>query len=238
MLFYICKAIAYIPAVLFVYPLKVVGRKNVPKTGRVLFCANHQTLNDPIMVSLHFNRRFYHMAKAPLFKTKFSNWFLRKLGAYPVHHKQNDIEAVKTTLKHLKQDHAMCIFPEGARLNTEEAHDLKNGVVNFALKTNAPIVPAAFIKKTLAFRPNILIVEEPFNLSEMEQFKDRKIDKDLLNEASAYLKSRIHGIIKKYNDEQEAKRLSIVYKKKEKMIKHHQEIALKKLCINARKGSK
>lgn len=199
MLYRILIFLLYLPARLIVYPTKVIGRKNVPKKGRMMFCANHQTNNDPVMVAFLVHRRFYFMAKAPLFKYKFSNWFLRILGAYPVHHGQNDIEAVKTTLRHLKNEHALCIFPEGARLKTEEAHDLKNGVVNFALKTNSPIVPAAFIKKTMAFKFNTLIIDKPFNLSEMEQFKDRKIDKELLNEASAYLKERIHGIIREYH---------------------------------------
>lgn len=229
MLFYILKAIAYIPCALFVYPVKVIGQKNIPKKGRMMLCPNHQTLNDPIIIALKLRRRFYFMAKAPLFKKKFNNWFLRKVGAYPVHHKENDIEAVKTTLKHLKSDRAVCIFPEGARLVTEEAHDLKNGVVNFAFKTNSPIVPAAFVKNTLAFRRNVLLIGKPFNLCEMEQFKDRKINKDVLNEASAYLKDQIHGLINDYNTGIENKRKQKVFAKKEKIIEKHRVETLKKL---------
>ena len=229
MLYYLLKIIFYIPAKLFIFPMKVIGKKNVPKKGRMMFCANHQTNNDPILVALNINRRFYFMGKAPLFKNKFSNWFLRKCGAYPVHHKENDIEAVKTTLKHLKADHALCIFPEGARLNTAEAHDLKNGVVNFAFKTNSPIVPAAFVKKTLAFRRNVLIVGEPFTLTEMDEFKDRKVDKELLTEASAYLKKRIHSLIKNYNKQQQDKINAKLQKKKNKKIIKNCKIALKKL---------
>ncbi len=229
MLYYILKIIFYIPAKLFIFPMKVIGKKNVPKKGRMLFCANHQTANDPILVALNINRRFYFMGKAPLFKNKFNNWFLRKCGAYPVHHKENDIESVKTTLKHLKAEHALCIFPEGARLKTEEAHDLKNGVVNFAFKTNSPIVPAAFVKKTLAFKRNVLLVGEPFNLSEMEEFKGRKVDKELLTEASAYLKKRIHGLLREYNKKKQDKLKAKQEKIRNKKIIKNCKIALKKL---------
>ena len=233
MLFYILKAIAFIPLGLFIYPTRVIGRRNIPKKGRMIFCPNHQTLNDPIIVALRVHsRRFHFMAKAPLFKYKFSNWFLRKLGAFPVHHGQNDIEAVKTTLKYLKNDKAMCIFPEGARLRTEDANDLKNGVVNFALKTGSPIVPSVFVKKTNAFTFNTFIIGKPFNLSEMEEFKDRKIDKDLLNEASQYLKDQIHGLRNEYLAKKEAKRLKKVYARKAKLIERHRQYSLRKIKTN------
>lgn len=229
MLFYIFKAILYLPLSIFVYPTRIIGKKNIPNKGRLMLCPNHQTLNDPIIVALKLRRRFFFMAKAPLFKYKFSNWLLRTVGAYPVHHKENDIEAVKVTLKHLKSDHAVCIFPEGARLVTTEAHDLKNGVVNFAFKTNTPIVPAAFIKKTNAFTFNTFIIGKPFNICEMEQFKGRKVDKELLNEASMYLKEQIHGLINDYNTKKENKRLKKVYAKKEKVLDKHRVYTLKQI---------
>lgn len=229
MLYYIIKYLMYIPLRFFIIPTKVIGKRNVPKKGRLLLCANHQSNWDPIYIGIYIPRRFYFMGKAPLFKKKFNNWFLRKMGAYPVHHKENDIESVKTTLKHLKDEHALCIFPEGARLKTEEEHDLKNGVVNFALKTKSPIVPAAFMKKTKAFTSNILIVGEAFNLSEMEQFAGRKIDKEALNEASKILKIKIHGLIRKYNKEQKDKIKEKEDKKENKRIIKQSKIALKKL---------
>ena len=227
MLLSILKFIFYLPLSIFVYPIRVVGKKNIPSKGRVMLCPNHQTLNDPVIIALKLRRRFNYMAKAPLFKYKFSNWILRKFGAYPVHHKENDIEAVKTTLKLLKSDKAVCIFPEGARLVTAEAHDLKNGVVNFAFKTNTPIVPAMFVKKTNAFVFNKLIIGKPFNLCEMEQFKDRKVDKELLNEASMYLKDQMHSLLNEYNQTKENKRRNKVFAKKARLLEKHRTQSLK-----------
>lgn len=230
MLFYILKTILFLPLCLFVYPVRIIGRRNIPRKGRMILCPNHQTLNDPIIIALKIHRRrFNFMAKAPLFKYKFTNWFLRKLGAFPVHHGKNDIEAVKTTLKHLKNDRAMCIFPEGARLKTEDANDLKNGVVNFAFKTNSPIVPCVFVNKTNAFAFNIFIIGKPFNLSEMEEFKGRKLDKDLLNEASMYLKNQIHGLRNEFLAKKEAKRREKVFARKVKIIENHRISTYKKI---------
>lgn len=204
MLFWILKIIFFIPC-LIIYPVRVVGRKNLPKEGRLILSANHQTLNDPIIIGLKLSRRFNYMGKAPLFKNKFFSWFLRKMGAFPVHTSSSDISAVKTTLQLLNKNKALCIFPEGARLKTNESNELKSGVALFALKTKSPIIPAHFVRKTNAFTPNTLIIGKPFNLSEMVEFKDKKIDKDLLKEASKIISKHIHKLKTEYKNKKKKK---------------------------------
>lgn len=205
MLFWILKIIFFLPS-LIVYPVRVVGRKNLPKEGRLILSANHQTLNDPIIVGLKLIRRFHYMGKAPLFKNKLFAWFLKKMGAYPVHTSSSDINAVKNTLQLLNKDKALCIFPEGARLKTSESNELKSGVALFALKTKSPIVPAHFVRKTNAFVPNTLIIGKPFHLSEMEEFKGKKIDKDLLKEASKVISKHIHKLKTEYRNKNKKKK--------------------------------
>lgn len=197
MLFWIIKILFYIPLSI-VFPVRVIGKKTLPKKGRLIFCANHQTLNDPIIIALKFTRRFRYMAKAPLFEKKFLRWFLTKMGAFPVHPSSSDITSVKKTLKYLNNDEALCIFPEGRRNKTSEDNKLKNGVAMFALKTKSPIVPAHFVKRTYAFTFNTLIVGKPIYLHEMEEFKDKKIDKELLQKASEIINKEIHKLKKEY----------------------------------------
>ncbi len=192
MFFWILKIIFFIPS-LIVYPVRVKGRKNLPK-GRLILSANHQSLNDAVIIGFKFCRRFYFMAKDPLFKKKFNNWFLRKVGAFPVKRGATDITAVKTTLNLLNNDKALCIFPEGARLKTYESNELKNGVAMFSLKTKSPIVPAFFVKKTFAFKFNTLIIGKPIKLYEMEEFKDQKLYKELLSKASKIISQEIHKL--------------------------------------------
>ena len=218
-LFYFCLSLIFIPF-LFIYPCKVVGKKNVPKKGRLIFAPNHQTLNDPIIIAYKFagRRRFKFMAKAPLFEKKFNNWFLRTLGAFPVNNTATtDITAVKSTLQHLKNEQAVCIFPEGARLKTSESNEIKHGVAMFSLRTKSPIIPAYFIKKTMCFVPNKLLVGKPLELYNMEQFKDKKIDKDLLDEASKIIKKEILGLYNNYVKAKDEKRLAKLKKKLHKL---------------------
>ena len=53
------------------------------------------------------------------------------MGMYPINRQQNDIQAVKKTLSLLKNDKAICIFPEGTRIPDTEMNEAKNGVALF-----------------------------------------------------------------------------------------------------------
>lgn len=191
MVFYICFLIAFIP-LLFIFPTKVINKKHLPKKGKVILACNHQSNCDAVIIPYKLiKRRFRFMAKASLFNTKFKSWFLRQLGGYPVTQNSSDLTAIKTTMQHLKKERAVCVFPEGTRLVSSEKNELKNGVAMIALRTKSPIVPAYFLKPTKPFTKNILVLGEAFNLSEMEQFKDKKIDKELLNEASKVISEKM-----------------------------------------------
>lgn len=221
MFFYFWLIILYIP-LLFIFPCRVIGRKNLPKKGKLIFSANHQTLNDPIIVGYKLcKRRFRYMAKAPLFKHKLNAAILKGLGAYPVHNTNatGDLKAIKTTLKFLKEEKAVCIFPEGARLKTSEGNELKHGVAMFSLKTNSPIVPAFFVKKTNAFVFNTLIIGKPIKLYEMEEFKGKRVDKEILDAASKIIKKEINGLYKNYIKAKEDKKKKKLEKKLSKKNK-------------------
>ncbi len=222
MLFYICLTIAFIP-LLFIYPCVVVGRKNIPRKGRMILAPNHQTVNDPVILAsrLIWRRRFKYMAKAPLFENKFFAFLLKSFGAFPVDNKSaTDLTAVKTTLKYLKEEQGVCIFPEGARLVSSEENQLKHGVAMFALKTNSPVVPVIFVRKTNAFVPNKMIVGKPIELYNMEQFKDRKIDKDALEEASQIIREGLNTLRYNYAHRKEIKQQKKLAKKQAKLAKN------------------
>lgn len=198
MIYYLVLTLLLFP-LMILFPTRVKGRKNVLKKGKMIMVANHQTNFDAILVGTRvLNRRFWFMAKSELFKNKFLSAFYRGLDMYPVNRKQNDIKAVKTTLRLLNENKALCIFPEGTRLETEEVNEVKNGVALFALKTKSPIVPSIFVKKPRLFRFNTYIIGEPFTLSEMPEFKDKPINKESLNLASAIISYRMNILKEEY----------------------------------------
>lgn len=185
--------ILLIPYIYLCLPTKVIGKALYKKTkGKsAIFACNHQTNNDAIIIKARVNKKFKFLAKASLFKNKFLGWIMRGLGAYPINRGENDIQAVKTTLNYLKNDKQIVIFPEGTRVKSDESAEYKNGLVMFALKTDSYVVPSVFRKKTKPFVFNKLVIGEPFKFSDMEEFKDVKITKEVLNRASEILHEKM-----------------------------------------------
>lgn len=95
---------------------------------------------------LRFSKQIYFMAKEELFRSKFFRILLNKVGAFPVSRVGNDIKAMKTALRHLKNKDIVGIFPEGTRyhnVDDEPLADFKQGAVVIAYRGNAPVIPCA-----------------------------------------------------------------------------------------------
>lgn len=185
------------PILALVIPTKIYGKCYLKKVKRqaAIFCANHQSNWDPVLVKLRVDAGSKVMGKHTLFKGPLG-WFLRKAGAYPVNREGGDIQAVKTTLSHLKDNKHIVIFPEGTRLEGEEMTDVKNGVVMFALKTDCYVIPAAFKEKPKTLKFNKLLIGEPFKFSQFNEFKGVKPTKEVLDKASEILVNKINQLKK------------------------------------------
>ncbi len=187
--------IFFIPLIL-IYPTRIVGKRNIRRKGRVILCTNHQSSVDPIVIwSRIFRRRFNFMAKEELFHNKFFGYICKCLRAYPVNRNTTDIKSIKTTMDMLRREKAVCIFPEGTRLKSDESNELKSGVIIFALKTDSPIVPAYIKKKFRPFCFNKMVVGQEFWLSkELGYVKGDKITPELIEEGTKLLSKKIYEL--------------------------------------------
>jgi len=190
----------------FAFPTRIIGKKYLKyiKNDAAILSYNHQSNNDGVILKAKVVPTAKMMGKESLFEGKVKNWFFRTIGAYPVNRGGNDIQAVKTTLKYLKEGEKIGIAPEGTRVKEGESVEFKNGVVMFALKTDSYIVPMIFRKPTTkAFRSNTLLIGKPFKLSDFEEFKDKKTDRETLNKATDLLTEKMDYLktvdIKKYS---------------------------------------
>lgn len=165
MIYVICRGLLrLIYAVLF--PLKIVGRDNVPKEGGVLLCANHISLLDPMTIGIKLKRQVRYMAKAELFEVPVLGWLVRQLGAFPVKRGGVSKESIKTSLNTLRSGHIMGIFPEGTR--NSDSGVAKKGAASFALRSGAAVVPAAIIGSYKPFRRMTVVYGAPIDLSSFE----------------------------------------------------------------------
>ena len=137
------------------------------------------------------------MAKEEMFKFKPLGWFVSKLGAFPVKRGQNDLAAIKTSLKILKNGDVLGIFPQGRRSNTLEEDTAKAGAVLIASKAKVDIIPAAIDTKYRLFKPVKIIFGKHFKVCE----EDRKMTMDEIQEKANELMKEIVALKKgEHND--------------------------------------
>ena len=159
MLYKILYILAWLPLKLL-FPIKVVGKKNLLKSKAIL-CCNHQSNYDFIPIYYASKTKVYSLCKKELYSTKFKAWFYKNMRTIPVNRAKPEISSIKNCLKVLDNNYNLLIFPEGTRTNNEDVEGLKNGVAMFALRSKAPIIPMAYLKKNKIFRRNKLIIGEP-----------------------------------------------------------------------------
>lgn len=122
---------------------KVEGRENVPKTGSVIFIANHLSNLDPAIVAALTRRDPGFLAKRELFKFPLFAFLLRKYGAFPLNRGTSDTRALRWATERLSSKNAgLILFPEGTRnKNGTGLQKGLPGVTHIALKTGAPVIP-------------------------------------------------------------------------------------------------
>ena len=105
------------PIVRILWPTKVVNKHYFDEMGGGIVICNHYAIPDTLIPVMSLYKKELHvLAKAEAFEcAKIANWFLRKIGAIPVHRGQPDINAVKEVLSVLKADKKLVMYPEGTR---------------------------------------------------------------------------------------------------------------------------
>jgi len=123
--------------------IHVTGIENIPKTGGVLFVANHQSNFDiPILVG-HVPRDKGFIAKLELLKVpSFSRW-MKYIGCIFIDRKdpRQSLTAINNAAERLKAGHSIVIFPEGTRSADGTVGPFKAGGLRLAMKAGVPIVP-------------------------------------------------------------------------------------------------
>lgn len=165
MVFVILFGLLYLP-VSILFPTKVIYKNRMPKNKKCIATSNHYSNLDPLIYNFRFVKKFRFLAKKELFSNKFTAWLFKKIGAIKVDRNQITPSVYKECLKELKNDKQLFIFPEGTRnkQDTEEMGDIKSGVITFASKGDAEIIPMLMYRRPKLFRKNYIIVGESFKI--------------------------------------------------------------------------
>jgi len=173
---------------------EVVGRENIPESGRVVLAGTHtKWLDSPLLIAVN-KRQVHFMAKCELFKGPLK-LFMNGMGCIPVDRKRKDKDSLIKAREVLNNDEMIGIFPEGT-INRGDGLILpfKIGAVKMSNDTNSVIVPFVITGKYKLFRKSVRI----------EFLKSRKISKNLDYENEKLMKvisSKVSDYRKGVSDE-------------------------------------
>lgn len=175
----------------FLFRVKVVGKENIEKGKAYIVCPNHiSNWDPPTMVAALKRNDVYILAKEDLFINKFVKWLAKKTKVLPVKRGKQDVGLLKTSVKALKENHIVLLFPEGTRNGIAKKGKLQNGAILMSLMSDAPIIPVGMQAKKLykPFSKVKINIGKPMDFSE---YKDKKGDKEVLDNLSNKLMNEI-----------------------------------------------
>jgi len=156
---------------------RIEGLEHLPRSGPFIVVANHCSNLDPLMMGWatghQIGRVVHFMAKIEMRGWPIIGWLATQSGVYFVRRGEGDRAAQRFSLEALATGKPIAIFPEGTRSRNGHLREGKAGAALIAMRSGAPIVPAAVSGTHRIFpgrsrwpRPSRVLIRfgEPFTL--------------------------------------------------------------------------
>ena len=178
---------------------RIKGRESIPSQGPLLVVANHLNLVDPPLLAVSLGRKAVFMAKEALFRSRFSSYFIRSFGAFPVHRGRPDKEALRQAEQVLAKGQALVMFPEGMRSRNAQLLPAFSGSALIACRYGVPVLPVGITGTEkirgvawVLHRPRVTVnIGHPFYLPAVSS----KLTKDKLAELTSLIMERIAELL-------------------------------------------
>ncbi len=125
---------------------QVSGLENVPASGAFVYCSNHQSVLDILVLGGVLPGDFKWAAKRSLMKIPFLGWHLQLAGHVPVDRNAGSRSAAVVISRFeevLRKGKPLLVFPEGTRSEDGVLRSFKNGGFYAAVRAGVPVVPVA-----------------------------------------------------------------------------------------------
>jgi len=121
------------------------GMENIPKTGSIIFVANHQSNIDPAIAgAVAVDRPFKGIARDTLFQSKLLSAFMRGFGVISIKRGESDMTAIKAAIAELASGRCVLLFPEGTRTPDGDLKEFQRGIWLLIKKSKATVLPIGF----------------------------------------------------------------------------------------------
>lgn len=147
----------------------IQGQRHLPTQGPVVLAPKHYSRWDPLVLAVLSVEPLWFMTNANQF-SGVQDWFLRRLGAFPVDVNHPKIASFRYAIALLQTHKKLMLFPEGGIVRDQPVRSLKLGLARLVLQAEAstleplqvPIVPIAIhYQPAPSWRSHITITISP-----------------------------------------------------------------------------
>ncbi|MCK9217560.1 MAG: 1-acyl-sn-glycerol-3-phosphate acyltransferase [Firmicutes bacterium] len=163
------------PFLFIFYNIKVEGIDNIPKEDGYIVCGNHIKAIDPILMAAALPCQIHFMAKNELFKNPLLGALLKAVGAFSIKRGEPDLKSIRTSLKLLRNNKNIGIFPEGTR-NISDELKAEPGIAMLSIKSKKGILPVSIKSSYKLFKKTRIIVGDVIYLNEFYDIKLKNND--------------------------------------------------------------
>lgn len=157
------------------YRAEIIGLENIPKEEPVIFCGNHRSFLDPPLIVATAKRDMRFLAKEELYNNKFLAFLGYVFEAIPVKRDEKDVNAIKMSLKYLKDGQCIALFPEGTRNGLKKGEKVKDGAAFFAVRSGTKVVPCGIKGGEKGNRKVTITYGKPLDYSKYKGSKDKEV---------------------------------------------------------------
>ncbi len=123
--------------------LEFTGREALPRSGRVVYMANHQSFLDPPALLLAMPGPISFLAKKELFRVPLLGWGMRRGDFVPVNRadREQARQSIQRAVEQVRQGRPLLVFPEGTRSADGILLPFRMGAFQIAAQAESIIIP-------------------------------------------------------------------------------------------------
>jgi 1-acyl-sn-glycerol-3-phosphate acyltransferase len=129
-------------------PIKITGKKNVPRGKAYVAAINHVSLFEAPFVGVFWPEQLEALGASDVWDRPGQNILARMWGGIPVHRGEYDRAAVEGVISALHSGYPLLMAPEGGRSHTPGMRQALPGIAYIVEQSGVPVIPVGIVGTT------------------------------------------------------------------------------------------